>query len=122
MEAPDENQESVIWVKFVVPGWHHWPNAKGKRAYLGETHRHLFHVVVRTVVHHDDREIEFHDLLDEARTLFEILGPDMGARSCEMMAREVGTELARRYGRAFEVSVAEDGEVGAAVVSVPPQA
>lgn len=102
-----------IWVRFTVPGFHSWPEAPDHRAYLRNSHRHLFQVAVRTQVDHDDREIEFHDLLDQARADFP--GGDLGRQSCEDMARGLATKLAAHYRRPFEVSVSEDGEVGASV-------
>lgn len=106
-----------IWVRFAVPGFHCWPEAPHWRPYLAQPHRHLFQVVVRTQVTHDDREVEFHDLLDQARADFP--GGDLGRQSCEDMARALATKMAAHYRRPFEVSVSEDGEVGA-VVSVDP--
>ena len=68
---------------------------------------------VSTEVTHDDREIEFHDLLADAKAAFP--GGDMGSWSCEMMARELGRTLVGKYRRPFTVSVLEDNEVGAVV-------
>ena len=101
-----------IFVKLRVPGFHYWPKASTNRAYLGERHRHLFHLVVSMVVGHADREVEFHDLLDEVRALFPV-GKDHGGKSCEMMAQEIGQALAVRHKRPVTVEVSEDGEVGA---------
>jgi len=109
---------STIFVRFTQPGFHHWPEPTGDRAYLGERHRHLFHVDVRMQVEHDDREVEFHNLLDLARSLFP--GGELGGQSCEMMARSLGEKIARRYGRAVQVTVSEDGEVGAVVLTPHP--
>ncbi len=109
---------STIFVRFQVPGFHHWPEPTERRAYLGQRHRHLFHVEVRMEVGHDDREVEFHDLLDFARAQFP--GGELGGQSCEMMARQLGKEIARRFGRAVEVTVSEDGEVGAGVLTPRP--
>ena len=103
-----------IFVKLRVPGFHHWPNASEGRAYLGDSHRHLFHLEVSMPVGHSDREVEFHDLLDEVRTLFPV-GKDHGGKSCEMMAQEMGRTLATKYNRPVTVEVSEDGEVGARV-------
>lgn len=110
--------QPTIFVRFQVPGFHHWPNPTLGREYLGKRHRHLFHVEVRMSVDHDDREVEFHDLLDFARHAF--AGGELGGQSCEMMARALGKETARRFGRAVQVSVSEDGEVGAVVLSPTP--
>lgn len=69
-------------------------------------------------VKHDNREVEFHDLLDFVRSRFP--GCELGGQSCEMMAQALGKETARRFGRAVEVSVCEDGEVGAMVLTPHP--
>lgn len=106
---------ATIFVRFQVPGFHCWPEPTPERAYLGQRHRHLFHVEVRIKVAHDDREVEFHDLLDFAREA--LPGGELGAQSCEMLARALGAKVAARYRRAVEVSVSEDGEVGAVVVT-----
>jgi hypothetical protein len=99
-----------IFVRFRQVGFHAWPNATGERAYLAQRHRHVFHVEVSCEVGHDDREVEYHDLLDAAREAFP--GGDLGSTSCEAMARELGKKIARRFGRAMRVSVSEDGECG----------
>jgi hypothetical protein len=112
--------ESTIIVRFAVEGFHWWPGGTGKRAYLAAKHRHLFHVEAETEVNHDDREIEFHDLLEEARALFP--GGDLGTHSCETLARELGRQLAEKHKRPFRVAVFEDNEVGARVLSTLPSA
>ena len=107
-------KNSEIFVKFSVEGVHCWPNAPKNRAYLATPHRHLFYVEVRCDVTHDDREIEFHDLLDAAKALYK--GGNMGEMSCEQMARNLGEALAQQYQRNFTVEVSEDNECGAKVV------
>jgi hypothetical protein len=113
-------QAATIHVRFSEPGFHNWQGAPEHRSYLGDRHRHLFAVQVSTEVSHDDREIEFHDLLDEARAIFKSLqdaSGGLGGRSCEMIGREIGVTLALRHDRPFTVSVWEDNEVGATVVT-----
>lgn len=101
-------------VRFTVEGWHCWPNAHEKRAYLRYKHRHLFHVEVRLQVFHDEREVEYHDLLDFCKEHF--LGGDRGADSCETMARGLAQKLTASFpGRLVEVSCLEDNEAGAVV-------
>lgn len=110
-----------IKVRFQHEGWHRWPDATPHRGYLADLHRHLFLVEVETPVGHDDREIEFHDLRDEALALFRRLGDGggrLGAMSCEMVARTIAAALSERHGRMFKVTVWEDGECGAEVVIV----
>lgn len=114
-----------IFVTFKVLGLHHWPDAPPRRAYLRAPHRHWFGVKVSTEVKHDDREIEFHDLRDDAELMMSRFGLsagavtiDFGAMSCEHMARELGSLLARKYRRSFTVTVDEDGECGGTVETV----
>jgi hypothetical protein len=106
-------------VRFVQEGWHCWPDAPEKRAYLREKHRHLFHIEASCEVTHDDREVEFHDLRDEVEIHFGLLAGaerDFGAQSCEQIALRLAEHLCERFrGREFFVSVSEDGEAGARV-------
>ena len=114
--------DAAIFVRFTFPGWHRWAGAPAHRSYLADRHRHLFNVEVRMQVGHDDREVEFHDLLDRARAIFEFeLGErgNFGAHSCEMLGRELGDRLAKQYQRNVVVTVSEDGECGA-MVEVEP--
>lgn len=104
---------ATLFVRFAVTGFHSWPRATAHRAYLAAPHRHQFLVEVRIPALHDEREVEFHDLIDLARSLFP--GGDLGAQSCETMARELASALAARLERWVEVSVSEDGEAGAIV-------
>jgi len=104
-------------VRFTSPGFHHWNGATGEREYLASPHRHLFFVEVSVEVSHDDREIEFHDLLDWCRSEFG--SGDFGGQSCEMLARGLLEKIVRRFGkRRTIVSVFEDNEVGAVVSTV----
>lgn len=120
---------SVIFVTFQESGFHNWPDAPTERSYLASRHRHIFHVRVETTVDHDDREIEFHDLIDRAKPAFRNLrlpkkgstDNDFGGQSCEILARRLGTSLADYFNRAFTVTVSEDGECGA-TVSIDPAA
>ena len=111
---------AITWavVRFTRPGFHRWPAADtvlgGRRAYLGQIHRHLFHVEARVQVVHGDREIEFHELLDFCTAQF--TGGNFGTQSCEMLASALRHDLETRHpGRLVTVSVFEDGEVGAVV-------
>lgn len=106
---------ALALVTFTRIGFHRWPGATPERAYLAQTHRHLFHFTVALEVFHDDREVEFHDLLDAAKAAVPMDGADWGAMSCEMMAREVAKALRDKYGamRTLRIVVSEDGEVGA---------
>ncbi|UGY13763.1 hypothetical protein HAP48_0035105 [Bradyrhizobium septentrionale] len=114
--------DATIFVRFTVPGFHRWAGAPARRSYLADRHRHLFHVEVRMMVAHDDREVEFHDLMDHARAIVvDDLGVDgnFGAHSCEMIGRELGDRLAKSYQRNVVVIVSEDNECGAMVAVTP---
>lgn len=104
-----------IFVRFVEPGFHCWPDAPPHRAYLRDAHRHLFHVEVRTKVWHDNREIEFHDLLDSARSAWRERCTTPLAASCEMKARAIAERLHEATSRSYTVTVSEDGECGATI-------
>ena len=110
-----------IVVRFTAEGWHHWPDAQGERAYLASPHRHLFYVEVQMAVEHNDREVEFHDLLTYAR--LEFGRGDFGPASCEALAERLLNRLASSYGgRRIRVSVFEDNECGAVLSYTPDTA
>jgi len=103
-----------VSVRFTAEIWHCWPYAPEHRRYLVAMHRHLMHIEVAIQVGHENREIEFHDLLDFCHTQFP--RGDVGSASCEMLASDLARALQSQYGpRRISVSVFEDGEVGARV-------
>lgn len=108
---------ATVWVTHRFPGFHSWPDAPDARGYLRHSHRHLFHVKLGVAVTRLDRQIEFHDLLDEliadCRDLVDA-GP-LG--SCEEIANRLATLAHTRYPHSRRVvcDVSEDGEAGAEV-------
>lgn len=114
---------ATVWVQFQQVGFHYWADAPKHRAYLAQSHRHVFHVEVSADVEHDDRDIEFHDLRDEATSLFRGLtvskGGDFGPQSCETLARRLAVRVAGNLARPITVTVSEDGECGATVTAEP---
>jgi hypothetical protein len=117
--------DTTVWVTHSFVGWHHWPGAPAERRYLADPHRHRFGVRAEITVGHDDRDVEFHDLLDVVASACDFLGPravgkvgnHLGPMSCEMMARDVLAAIGARWpGRRVAVTVDEDGEAGATVV------
>jgi hypothetical protein len=105
--------DSYAVIRYQVEGFHRWPQAPLERAYLQDRHRHVFHIEVKVQTFHDDREIEFHDLLAWAKATFP--GGELGVMSCEVIARFLINSIALRFGghRRAIVKVFEDGENGA---------
>ena len=115
--------KSEVYCTLQVEGIHNWPECPFEEVvYLRDLHRHIFHIKAHLVVNHDDRDTEFimlkhqieHYLLNKYANL-EQDGHFMddrvcifGARSCEMIARE----LIEEFGLC-RCEVSEDGENGA---------
>ena len=113
---------STISVKWTSHGFHCWSNAgaatEGRRSYLEDRHRHLFYYKVTVSVEHNDREIEFHELLDLCKAFTE-QRTEHGTRSCEMLGAELldylESEIPSMSNRVRSCSVWEDNEVGATI-------
>lgn len=106
---------TTVWAQIRMPGFHAWPEPSAHRDYLGDRHRHMFHVQARVPVMHDDRDIEFHDLMDVMRAYWPENG-EWGGCSCEMIAEAYAGMLIARFAVDWaEVDVSEDGEAGATV-------
>jgi hypothetical protein len=110
-------------VRFTIEGFHRWPDAPAGRAYLRMSHRHLFYIQATVEVMHNEREIEYHDLLDFCKAGFMVgVSGDLGPASCETMAEDLVNGIVEKWpGRFVEVSVFEDNEVGAKITYVPDQ-
>lgn len=113
--------KSSVITRTAVVGFHAWHSAPEDVAYLRSQHRHLFGIRVEVSVKHSDREVEFHTLKRDIEVLAmpntfehtESAGEYMfGARSCEMIAKELGDALSgKAHGyRVLSVEVDEDGE------------
>ena len=103
----------MVWVTFRKKGFHRYPDAPEDVKYLRDVHRHIFKFKVGIEVGHDNRDIEFHQLLNWLEGLYE--GElDVDYKSCEMMANDLHASIVEKYGqvRCF-IEVAEDGECGA---------
>lgn len=120
---PDIIYQSTVWAQFEFIGFHRWPDAREvlpERGYLADLHRHKFFVRVETSVDYPDREVEFHDLRDnaEAFVTLEVAGrnwtPEM---SCEAMAAAILKWFTKAYSQRnfYSVTVSEDNENGATV-------
>lgn len=113
-----EDLYQEVWTTFRLVGFHRWPQAPPRRAYLRAKHRHVFIIGV-AVETHADRQVEFHDLQDVAK---ERLGAPMNGEAMdfdEMSCEQIGKKLIERLekekdyrGMSLGVSVSEDGESG----------
>ena len=116
-----EQSTKWIWVTFQRSGFHYYaaagtdPNLADV-SYLANRHRHLFKFRVKIRVFHDDRELEFHQVLNYCENLFNDQHIELNHKSVEMLADELFRHLAVKYPqRAMVISVAEDGECGCEV-------
>lgn len=114
---------SEVYCTLQVEGTHFWPTCPLEEvSYLRDIHRHVFHIKAFKLVYHDDRDTEFihlkheiqdylrHQYFDDKKRLHEF-----GARSCEMIARDLIDffDLSR-------CEINEDGENGA-ILTVEPE-
>jgi len=119
----DQNRKSFdtakrwVWVTFQKAGFHKYPAASTDPSlqdvsYLGGRHRHLFKFKVQVQIFHNDRELEFHQLLNYCESLYnEQLELDF--KSVEMLADELYAALDERYPtRDMKINISEDGECG----------
>lgn len=115
-------KRTTVFATTSFVGFHRWAGAPAERSYLRDRHRHLFGVRVEVRVDGDDRQVEFHDLLDELRevlvSLFDGYEPggssEMGTLSCEQIAHAVLNRM-RASHPDISVRVDEDGECGSEV-------
>lgn len=106
--------ETTVWVRLALPGFHRWPGATGVREYLASRHRHLFHIEVEVAVTHDDRDVEFHDLQDLVREWWGPGAHEWDSSSCETIAGVLADTLLLEHGiQVNRVTISEDGECGA---------
>lgn len=119
-------EKMAIEVKTQFEGLHCWPDAPDEVKFLRHTHRHMFHVVLRLPVHHNDRELEFimvkHELEKFLKERYS--WPDapaaLGRMSCEDIAKSILKWVMVKYSGGcvrtlrgnVTVGVFEDGENG----------
>lgn len=115
---------AVVRTDFVA--WHNWEAASEDREYLRSMHRHKFMVEVAVDQRMtpgeslDDRQIEYHALLDIVRLWVGTL-PSLGDKifmnswSCEHLALNLANYIQQFWATSVAVDVFEDGECGARV-------
>ena len=85
-----------IYVNFQKAGFHKYPAAETDPAladvsYLGNRHRHLFKFNVQIEIFHNDRELEFHQVLNYCESLFATQAIDIDYKSVEMLSDDLCT-------------------------------
>lgn len=101
-----------VILKTTFPATHHWPGVPSELEdvqFLKHPHRHVFHVTVRFVITHLDRDIEFINKKNEINRFIQkkYYNQFLGAMSCEAIAFDILTEF-----DAYFVAVLEDNENG----------
>jgi hypothetical protein len=97
---------------------HSWPDCPHEDvSFLKQLHRHIFHVIVKLEVKHNDRDLEFIRIKRILTSyLFMFDGQNIGSHSCEMLCDLIANHLdgfTSMNGKVKVVSVSEDGENGA---------
>ena len=125
IERIKEAAHRWIYVNFQKVGFHRYPAAgtdpqlcsagEYDVSYLAARHRHLFKFNVQIEIFHNDRELEFHQVLTYCESLFENT-IEIDSKSVEMLADDLYLQLANRYpGRNMKIGVSEDGECGCVI-------
>lgn len=124
----------ITWARIATrfEGVHNYPAAPDEVPFLRDPHRHIFHVTLWIEQFHDNRDVEYimavrwlDDVLGEYKKHVDGHAANLGAMSCEMIARSIidraqgSRTLAPPYThRRFMCEVLEDGENGALVEMV----
>lgn len=109
---------TTIKVRWAQSGFHRWPEAPQRVEYLRHIHRHLFHFQVELGVDHQDREVEFHQLLGQCQSMLELPLSEPTRFSCEDMAASILYRLTEIYPKRWAaVECWEDNECGARVTT-----
>lgn len=114
-----DRAQRFIWVTFQKAGYHYFPDAVRPEyadvRYLANKHRHLFKFRVAIEIFHNDRELEFHQVLHFCEHLID-QRLDINSKSVEMLADDLYMKLAVRYpNRHMKIEVSEDGECGCTI-------
>ena len=107
--------KTLIVVKSQFEGIHAWDKCPHEDvSFLRYPHRHIFHVVMKVEVFHDDRQLEFIQVKRKLNQFLKTLDINLGSTSCEMLAKQIGGFFIPIF-PVHMVSVSEDDENGAEV-------
>ena len=107
--------KTLIVVKGQFEGIHAWNKCPHDDVdFLRHPHRHIFHVVMKVEVFHDDRQLEFIQVKRRLESFLNNYSLDLGSTSCEMLAKQIGMFFVPIF-PVHMVSVFEDDENGSEV-------
>jgi hypothetical protein len=110
-----EATKTLIVVKTQFEGIHSWDKCPYNDVkFLCWPHRHIFHVIMKIKVSHDDRELEFIRVKRELEEYLKLFPLNLGSRSCEMIAKEIAMYFTPIF-PVYMISVFEDEESGSEV-------
>lgn len=112
------NAHTSVFVTTDFVNFHRWPDAPASRHYLAGLHRHKFKVDLELSVVHNDREVEYHTLLDQLGVFIEHLKLNWDMSwSCEALAGQIVHWCREAYPDRdyYRASVSEDDENGSTV-------
>ncbi|MCP4549271.1 MAG: hypothetical protein GY835_22695 [bacterium] len=102
----------TIIVKFQFEGFHRWEKCPhGDVSFLRTRHRHVFHVTAEVLMTHSDRDEEFIRLKRRLQDIWDD-GSELGNKSCERIAEQIGAKIESWNLTCHMVEVLEDGENG----------
>lgn len=116
-----QHADRWIWLNFQKSGFHKYPAAATEKSledvsYLGSRHRHLFKFKVKIEVFHNDRELEFHQVLNFCESLYQDKHLEIDYKSVEMISDDLYDKLSEKYpNRSMVIEVSEDGECGCTI-------
>ena len=118
------NIKKYIYIKFRKEGIHCYPDAATNPklatcgwddvSFLANKHRHIFHYRVQIEVFHNDRDLEFIQVLRQCEKWLNEGDLDINSKSCEMLGEDLYEKLIAKYpNRDMIIEVSEDDENGA---------
>ena len=98
---------------------HCWKNAPEEVSFLRNLHRHIFYVIVKMEVFHNDRDIEFFMLKNDINKIIDDLKKTwLQTISCEQMGLDIMNKLKQKYNRNICIKISEDNENSAIVEEI----
>jgi hypothetical protein len=102
-----------IVVRTQFEATHCWPSCPdGGFDFLRHEHRHMFHVEVKMLVTHNDRDLEFIQVKEAITRFLNRWKGNLGSMSCEDIAESIIESFSYPI---TSVSVFEDNENGAVI-------